>query len=187
MTKPVVLAVDDTPSNLDLLREILSEDYTVRVATNGEKALQLACRQPLPEIILLDIMMPGMSGYEVCQELKQDPETTPIPVIFVTAMAQVEDEQRGLALGAVDYITKPYDPEIVKARVKKEIANYQRTRELVRENRELRAVGTRTYSGEAKIESKIASRFAHAVESAYSVISTTSQRRAESGGATSAR
>ena len=146
MSKPVVLAVDDTPSNLDLLREILSEDFTVRVATNGEKALQLASRHPLPDIILLDIMMPGMDGYEVCQALKEDPDTTPIPVIFVTAMAQVEDEQRGLALGAVDYITKPYDPEIVKARVKKEIANYQRTQELIRENRELREVETRSFT-----------------------------------------
>jgi len=145
-SKPVVLAVDDTPSNLDLLREILSDDYTVRVATNGEKALELACRQPLPDIVLLDIMMPGMDGYEVCRELKEDPDTTPIPVIFVTAMAQVEDEQRGLALGAVDYITKPYDPEIVKARVKKEIANYQKTCDLIRENRELREVESRSFT-----------------------------------------
>ena len=145
-SKPVVLAVDDTPANLDLLREVLSDDYTVRVATNGEKALQLACRQPLPDIILLDIMMPGMDGYEVCQALKEDPDTTPIPVIFVTAMAQVEDEQRGLALGAVDYITKPFDAEIVKARVKKEIANHQRTRDLIRENRELREVKSRTFT-----------------------------------------
>ncbi|MGI9260729.1 MAG: response regulator, partial [Woeseiaceae bacterium] len=81
-----VLIVDDTPANLDLLREILSDDYRVRIATSGEKALELASRKPLPDIILLDIMMPGMDGYEVCQELKQNPETTPIPVIFVTAM-----------------------------------------------------------------------------------------------------
>ncbi|MGI9262545.1 MAG: response regulator, partial [Woeseiaceae bacterium] len=86
--KLVVLAVDDTLSNLDLLHGVLSEDYKVKVATNGEKALELAVKEPRPDIILLDVMMPGMSGHDVCRVLKQNPETTPIPVIFVTAMSQ---------------------------------------------------------------------------------------------------
>ena len=141
-----VLIVDDTPTNLDLLHEILKDEYRVRVATSGEKALELAARHPLPDIILLDIMMPGMNGYEVCQELKQRPETTPIPVVFVTAMAQVEDEQRGLALGAVDYITKPYDPEIVKARVRTHLNQYLTTQKLISENRELRDIKRRTFT-----------------------------------------
>ncbi len=137
-SKPVVLAVDDTPSNLDLLNAVLSDDYKVKVATNGEKALELASREPRPDIILLDVMMPGMSGHEVCEQLKQNPETTPIPVIFVTAMSQTEDEQLGLALGAVDYITKPFNNDIVKARVSAHLSNYEKTRELIRENRALR-------------------------------------------------
>jgi len=145
-SKPVVLAVDDTPTNLDLLREILSNEYKVKVANSGQKALHLAARDPQPDIILLDIMMPGMDGYDVCQELKQRPETTPIPVIFVTAKSQVEDEQRGLALGAVDYITKPYNHEIVRARVRTHVANYEKTRELISEILELRGSKARSFS-----------------------------------------
>lgn len=145
-SKPVVLAVDDIPANLDLLREILSDEYKVKVANSGEKALQLANRDPRPDIILLDIMMPGMSGYDVCQELKQRPDTTPIPVVFVTAMSEVEDEQRGLALGAVDYITKPYDHDIVKARVRAHIDNYARTQQLIAEVRELRDSKARSFT-----------------------------------------
>ena len=137
-SKPVVLAVDDTPSNLDLLNAVLSTDYKVKAAINGEKALDLAVRDPIPDIILLDVMMPGMSGHEVCEVLKQNPETAPIPVIFVTAMSQAEDEQHGLALGAVDYITKPFNHDIVKARVSAHLKNYEKTRELIRENRALR-------------------------------------------------
>ncbi|MCP4047820.1 MAG: response regulator [Gammaproteobacteria bacterium] len=137
-SKPIVLAVDDTPSNLDLLNGVLSTDYKVKAAISGEKALELAKRKPIPDIILLDIMMPGMSGHEVCEILKQNPETAPIPVIFVTAMSQTEDEQQGLALGAVDYITKPFNHDIVKARVSAHLKNYEKTRELIRENRALR-------------------------------------------------
>lgn len=112
-----VLVVDDTPDNLSLLGDLLKDDYRVKIATNGEKALRIARSIPPPDLILLDIMMPGMDGYEVCRQLKSDAATQDIPVIFLTARTEMEDEQHGLALGAVDYITKPISPPIVAARV----------------------------------------------------------------------
>jgi len=136
--RPAVLVVDDTPTNIDLLRDMLSPDYHVRVAINGAKALELAGRQPQPDIILLDINMPGLSGYDVCRQLKEQAETAAIPVIFVTALSGVEDEQQGLALGAVDYITKPFDPAIVTARVRTQLGLYEERRRLAHENRQLR-------------------------------------------------
>jgi len=112
-----ILIVDDNPENLTVLGELLCERYKVRAATSGARALQLAEQQPLPDLILLDIMMPGMSGYDVLQKLKQNPALHDIPVIFATAMSAEEDEQRGLSLGAVDYVTKPLKPAVVLARV----------------------------------------------------------------------
>ena len=104
--KPVVLAVDDTPENLDVVKGILASDYTVKAAINGSMALKIVEKSP-PDLILLDIMMPGMSGYEVCEQLKSNPETADIPVIFLTAVEQTTDEAKGFELGAADYITKP--------------------------------------------------------------------------------
>lgn len=124
-----ILVVDDTPHNLDIARNILHTEYRVRLATNGEIALKLIHKQK-PDLILLDIMMPGMDGYEVCRQLKADPRYTQIPVIFVTAMDSREDEAKGLALGAVDYISKPINPSILKARVKTHIALYDQHRAL---------------------------------------------------------
>ena len=112
-----ILIVDDNPQNLTVLGELLCERYKVRAANSGHRALELAAQQPLPDLVLLDVMMPGMSGYEVLEQLRADPRTRDIPVIFTTAMNAVEDEQRGLVLGAVDYITKPLRPAIVLARV----------------------------------------------------------------------
>ena len=112
-----VLVVDDEPVNLQVLRHILQEDYRLLFAKDGSKALELAAREK-PDLILLDVMMPGMTGYEVCERLKGHPDTAAIPVIFVTALADVEDETRGFAVGAVDYITKPVSPAIVRARVR---------------------------------------------------------------------
>ena len=123
--KPTILIVDDTPANLSLLCEILKPDYRTKAAVNGEKALRLAFSDAPPDLILLDIMMPGMDGYEVCRRLKANPATRDIPVIFVTAMSEVEDETRGLALGGVDYVTKPISAPIVKARVKTHLALYR--------------------------------------------------------------
>ncbi|SBS28693.1 Cyclic di-GMP phosphodiesterase response regulator RpfG [Marinomonas aquimarina] len=116
--KKTVLIVDDTPANVSLLYSVLKDSYKTKIATNGDKALQLAFADNAPDLILLDIMMPGMDGYEVCERLKADPRTKDIPVVFLTAKVAVEDETRGLAMGAVDYITKPISPPIVLERVK---------------------------------------------------------------------
>ena len=122
VVKPTILVVDDTPDNLSLMRELLRKDYQVQLANGGERALKLAAMQPQPDLILLDIMMPVMDGYEVCRRLKADAATRDIPVVFLTAKADVEDEKRGLELGAVDYITKPISPPVVLARVKIHLA-----------------------------------------------------------------
>lgn len=119
--KNMVLVVDDSPENIDLLGNVLKQDYEIKVALSGEKALKLAGSEKPPDIILLDIMMPGMDGYEVCRRLKSDAKTQDIPVIFVTSMSEVEDETKGLEVGAVDYITKPIRSPIVQARVKSHI------------------------------------------------------------------
>jgi putative two-component system response regulator len=120
--KATVLVVDDTPDNLSLMSGLLKDDYKVKVANGGEKALKIAQSENPPDLILLDIMMPGMDGYQVCEHLKNNPATRNIPVIFLTAKVEVEDEKRGLELGAVDYLTKPVSPPIVMARVKNHLA-----------------------------------------------------------------
>ncbi|MFZ2302864.1 MAG: SpoIIE family protein phosphatase [Gallionella sp.] len=131
--KPTILVVDDTPENIDVLRGILGEDYTIKIATSGELTLKIVAAQP-PDLILLDVMMPGMDGYEVCGQLKANPRTRAIPVIFVTAKAETGDEVQGLELGAVDYLTKPVVPAIVKARVQTQLALRQARRELEEKN-----------------------------------------------------
>ncbi len=115
--KGTILLVDDTPDNLDVLGELLQPRYRVRAATSGAAALAIAAREPQPDLILLDVMMPQMDGYEVLSRLRGAPATRDIPVIFVTALGESEDEVRGLELGAVDYISKPYMPATVLARV----------------------------------------------------------------------
>jgi putative two-component system response regulator len=116
--KPTILIVDDTPDNIAMLSSLLNSTYRTKAATTGEKALQLAGSDNAPDLILLDIMMPGMDGYEVCRRLTQDPKTADIPVIFLTGRSDVEGEQKGLELGAVDYITKPFSPPIVVSRIR---------------------------------------------------------------------
>jgi putative two-component system response regulator len=130
LPKQCVLVVDDSPENIDLLSEILRDDYRVRVATSGEKALKIVYSDEPPDLILLDIMMPGISGLEICRRLKANPDRRRIPIIFVTAMSSTEDERRGLEIGAVDYITKPISPPIVMARVRTHLALYDQSREL---------------------------------------------------------
>ncbi|MDY0137844.1 MAG: diguanylate cyclase [Thiomicrospira sp.] len=113
-----ILIVDDMTSNIQVLANALQDDYRIKVATSGERALQIAQSASPPDLILLDIMMPGLDGYQVCKQLKSDPKTSGIPIIFVTALSEVSDEEKGLNLGAVDYITKPFHLPIVKARVR---------------------------------------------------------------------
>ena len=149
--RETVLVVDDTPDNLALMSALLKDSYKVKVANSGERALKIA-QSPNPlDLILLDIMMPDMDGYEVCRKLKADPYSRHIPVIFLTAKASVEDERMGLELGAVDYLTKPISPPIVLARIKthlmlKASADFLRSKsvfleqEVMRRTRETAAV-----------------------------------------------
>lgn len=115
--RPSILLVDDEPANLHVLKHILQDDYRLLFARDGERALELASNER-PQLILLDVMMPGTTGHEVCVRLKADPRTEAIPVIFVTALSNPEDEALGFELGAVDYISKPVSAPIVRARVR---------------------------------------------------------------------
>lgn len=120
--KAIILVVDDTPDNLTLMSSFLKDHYSVKVANNGDRALKIAQSETPPDLILLDIMMPEMDGYEVCRRLKADSKTRYIPVIFLTAKTEVIDETRGFELGASDYITKPVSPPVVLARVETHLA-----------------------------------------------------------------
>jgi len=115
--RPVVLVVDDVPTNIHLLGAVIQDMAELVVATSGEQALEIARSAERPDLILLDVMMPGLNGYEVCRALQDDPWTRSIPVIFVTARDRESDEALGLGLGAVDYITRPFSEPIVRARV----------------------------------------------------------------------
>ncbi len=121
MTRQKILIVDDAPENIHVLMEALKDEYLITAAKNGEKALRLAQTDPRPDCILLDIVMPGLSGYETCTRLKEDVRTAAIPVIFITSLTEEENEAHGLELGAVDYITKPFRPAIVKARLRNQL------------------------------------------------------------------
>lgn len=125
--RPLILVVDDTPTNIQVLAEALRTDYRVRVAGSGKAAFDIIAKLGAPDLILLDVMMPDMDGYEVCRRLKQQPETRNIPVIFVTAKSDVVDEELGLRLGAVDYIIKPFHLPIVMARVRNHISLKMKT------------------------------------------------------------
>jgi putative two-component system response regulator len=118
-----ILIVDDEPANIKILSNLLAADYALSVATNGQQALDVA-RVQSPDLILLDMVMPGMDGIEVCQALKESEQTRDIPVIFVTSMSDSFNEERGLEAGAVDYISKPISPSIVRARVRIHVQNY---------------------------------------------------------------
>ncbi|REL25360.1 two-component system response regulator [Thalassotalea euphylliae] len=125
-----ILVVDDTPGNIEVLGSILTPHFKVKVAMNGKVALKIAAQPEKPDLILLDVMMPDMDGYEVCRQLKADISTANIPIIFVTAKSEIQDEQIGFDLGAVDYLTKPISPPRVMARVKTQLALYDRARHL---------------------------------------------------------
>lgn len=129
--KPILLIVDDVPANIQILAGCLKEKYQIKVASDGLRCLELVATQPEPDLILLDIEMPGMNGYDVCRELKKNPLTRDIPIIFVTANDKEEDEEKGLQLGAVDYITKPIRTSIVAARVNTHITLKQQRDQLM--------------------------------------------------------
>jgi len=131
-SRQTILVADDMPESIELLKSILEHDYLVKVANSGEKVLRIVYGEAPPDLILLDIMMPGLSGHEVCRRLKANPDRRRIPVIFVTAMDAMDDERLGFEIGAVDYITKPIRPAIVQARVRTHLALYDQTRELER-------------------------------------------------------
>ena len=134
--KATLLLVDDMPENIDVLRGILKGHYKLKIATDGEKALKIANGEQKPDVILLDIMMPGMDGYEVCKKLKENYNTVDIPVIFVTAKGEVEDESHGFDVGAVDYITKPVSAPLVLRRVQTHLNLYDNKRLLDSQVRE---------------------------------------------------
>lgn len=131
-----VLIADDMPENIMVLERILRNDYRIRAATCGQRALEIAQSEEQPDIILLDVMMPDIDGFEVCRRLKAESSTRHIPVIFVTAMEEIKDEAHGFELGAVDYIHKPVSPPIVQARVRMQLAIHDQNRELERKVRE---------------------------------------------------
>jgi putative two-component system response regulator len=139
-SRRTVLVVDDTPDNLTVLSDLLKDEYKVKLANGGAKALKIAATAPPPDLILLDLMMPEMDGYDVLRRLKDDPATADIPVIFLTARAEVEDEQRGLSLGAVDYIHKPISPPIVRVRVRNQLTVSHARRVLHDQNAVLEAL-----------------------------------------------
>jgi len=136
-SKKVVLLVDDTPANIQVVHNILKDSYTIRIATNGVKALDLAKVFPQPDLILLDVMMPDLDGYEVCSRLKSDPNTREIPIIFLTGKTEPEDETKGFELGAVDYIHKPFSPAVVQARVETHLTLREAREQLAEEKRKV--------------------------------------------------
>jgi len=125
---PLVLVIDDTPEILAIIHSLLSPFYQVKSTNSGRKGLLIAGAERQPDLILLDIMMPEMDGYSVCMQLKENPLTRDIPVIFLTAKSEIENEEHGFALGAVDYVTKPIGPSVLLARVKTQIAAYSQRR-----------------------------------------------------------
>jgi len=160
-----VLIVDDQPANINMLGAALQGDYELSVATNGDDALRLARGDKQPDCILLDIVMPGKDGLEVCTELKQDPQTRDIPVIFITAMSEEEDETRGLELGAVDYITKPFRVPIVQARVRAVLALKQEMDKRMQLTSRLRQANTELEEANRHIMSSI--EYAQGIQRAF--------------------
>src|SRR5246500_4843305 len=129
----LILVVDDTPLNISVITRALKDTYRTKVATSGAKALAIAVADEKPDLILLDVMMPEMDGYEVCRRLKADPTTREIPVIFLTAQTDAEDETRGFQVGAVDYVHKPFSRAVMKARVHTHLALRETPEKLARQ------------------------------------------------------
>ncbi len=141
LPQKLILVVDDTPINIGVITGALKDSFATKVATSGEKALAIASAKEKPDLILLDVMMPEMDGYEVCRRLKANPDTRDIPVIFLTSQTDAEDETKGFEVGAVDYIHKPFSAAVVKARVRTHLmlreAHAQIEKQLIEINAEL--------------------------------------------------
>ncbi|MBF0547007.1 MAG: two-component system response regulator [Candidatus Riflebacteria bacterium] len=152
--KPLMLIVDDTPENIDVLRGILGSEFRIKVAVSGEKALKIVAGSEKPDLILLDVMMPGMDGYEVCRRLKSEEMTRKIPVIFVTAKDQVFDETYGFSVGAVDYLTKPVVPEIVLARVRAHV-ELKLAREEIEKSNQMLEIKVRERTAELSLTQEV--------------------------------
>lgn len=135
--RPTVLVVEDDEINFLIIEKILGSDYVVEGARDGFEALDRMASEPRPDVVLLDVLMPGLDGYEVCRRLKEHPETRDIPVLFVTACTTEQEEEKGLGLGAVDYITKPFQPAIIRARLQTQLRLKQARETLAERNREL--------------------------------------------------
>jgi len=150
-----ILIVDDSPENLLVLNDLLRPHYRVLAADSGETGLRLAASQPPPDLILLDVMMPGLDGYAVLAQLQQNPGTSEIPVIFVTAMANAQDEERGLALGAADYISKPIKPAVVLARVRTQLENKQAREWMKNQNAALEAEVSRRVAEKQELQAQL--------------------------------
>ncbi|MEN8256332.1 MAG: response regulator [Thermodesulfobacteriota bacterium] len=153
MEKYTLLLVDDVPANIKVLIEALEDEYEIIIATSGKRALRWAASDSPPDLVLLDIMMPEMDGYEVCRRLKEDPLTRQIPVIFVTAINEEEEETKGLAMGAVDYVHKPYSLSIIKARIATQLALKVQRDKLAQAQEELQEANV-------KLEDRVAERTA---------------------------
>ena len=125
LSECTVLIVDDTETNVDILVDTLGEDYDIAVAMDGESALEVV-EEDSPDLILLDIMMPGMDGYEVCKRLKDNPETAAIPIIFLSALTKADEKQKGLKLGAVDFLTKPFNLSVMQDKVKQHLTAFKK-------------------------------------------------------------
>jgi len=125
LSECTVLIVDDTETNIDILMDTLGDDYDIAVAMDGESALEAVEEEP-PDLILLDIMMPDINGFEVCKRLKDNPETADIPVIFISALTEADEKQKGLALGAVDFLTKPFNPSVIQDKVKQHLTAFKK-------------------------------------------------------------
>ncbi|MDH5300536.1 MAG: hybrid sensor histidine kinase/response regulator [Gammaproteobacteria bacterium] len=136
--RKTILIVDDVPTNIQVLISVLRNEYNIVAATDGQKALSLAAKTPQPDLILLDVVMPEMSGYEVCAELKRNPQTKDIPVVFVSSLTDENDEETGLLAGGIDYLVKPVKSAIVRARVRNYLRLYDVQRELERNNQRLK-------------------------------------------------
>lgn len=149
--KPTILCVDDTPANLVLLNKLLTDDYQVRLVNSGQKALDLMNQQPV-DLVLLDVMMPEMDGYEVCRHLREDPNTRQIPILFITAKNTPEDEQDALVAGGNDFITKPINPKVLLARIATHLKVKDFQDFLAKENERLNQMVEERLSGIFKLQ-----------------------------------